>query len=129
MNDLMVKEVVQKYLTVTGMTLRAFADALTCGLSHDGDTGPSHATVINWRDGKTEPPTDLLTLILLRWRDWRFDFALECLATKRPEVWGENGGIWRVARELRRENVALTAELIGERVLTAELTEEIEAAD
>jgi len=88
--------VTQKYLEETGLALRGFADALMEKLIGDDDMTLSHQSVMNWRDGKMEPSTDLLTLILLSYCDWRFDFALACLGVKRPEVWGQDGGIWEI---------------------------------
>ncbi len=64
-----IKSIVQSYLN--GMTLKQFGDQF----------GVAHSTVINWRDGRTEPETDLL----LRFRnssDWRGAFAKECLRAK-----------------------------------------------
>lgn len=95
-----ISEITQRYLDKTGMTLRKFADELCQGLTLDQDVCVSHVTVINWRTGRTEPGTDFLTLVLMNHRDWRFDFALECLMAKHPEVWGPNGGIWQVAKLL-----------------------------
>lgn len=91
-----VKDIVGEYLEISQLTLRGFSDALVENLHGD----LSHATIINWRDGKSEPDTDFLCLVLMRYRDWRFDFALKCLAAKKPEVWGEGGGIWDVTRRL-----------------------------
>ena len=95
-NLLTCAQIVRNYLEATGLTLRGFAEALTEKLMGDDDTTLSHQSVMNWRDGKMEPSTDFLTLILLSYRDWRFDFALSCLGVKRPEVWGQDGGIWEI---------------------------------
>ena len=73
-----VKSIVADYLINNKMTVREFADALNT----------SHATVINWRNGATEPSTDFLTSIMLKHKDWRFDFAYQCLQEKSPDVWG-----------------------------------------
>lgn len=80
-----ISDIVRKYLR--RKTLREFAKELSEG------TGKklSHASVINWRDGKTIPATDLLCLLVLRHKDWRRDFALECLEKKYPTIWGEDG--------------------------------------
>ena len=79
----------------SGLTLRKFAQALTESLP---DFRISHATVYNWKSGKSEPDTDFLTLVASVYEDWRRAFALDVLAAKRPEVWGADGGI-RVALE------------------------------
>jgi hypothetical protein len=101
MNDNSIAWVVMKYLVHQGLTLRDFAAALSQDLG-DGFK-ITHPTVINWRDGKTLPETDFLALVAIRYRDWRRDFALECLALKKPEVWSEPGGFWELARERRGE--------------------------
>lgn len=127
MDTLSIHEIVQNYLNETRLTLRGFAEALMEKIVSDEEIITlSHAAVSAWAQGQSEPKTDLLTLILMRYKDWRFDFALACLAAKRPDVWGVGGGIWEVAHLLRLQNVALTDELIDEHTLTAELTEQLE---
>lgn len=71
-----VAEIVKKYSE--GMTLREFADAL--GVK-------SHATIINWRSGKTEPEFGLLVR-LVGLGDWRGEFAREVLKIKYPSMGG-----------------------------------------
>jgi hypothetical protein len=97
--EISTAKVVEKYLGQTHLTLRKFADELCQGLTDDDDVTLTHSTILNWREGRTVPGTDLLTLILLRHNDWRFNFALECLVTKRPEVWSADG-IWKLAAEM-----------------------------
>lgn len=92
-----VANVTLKYLDHTELSLRGFADALTAQL-RNGTL--SHNAVLRWRDGQSEPDTDFLCLCLIRYRDWRFDWALESLAAKRPEIWGPDGGIWTVAQHI-----------------------------
>lgn len=90
-----VQDVVIRYMERTGLTLRKFADALALQIREET---LSHSAVLRWRDGRSEPDTDFLCRCLLAYRDWRFDFALDCLAAKRPEIWGvPDGGIWPVA--------------------------------
>lgn len=65
------KSIVKSYLDMTGLTLKDFGVHF----------GVGHATVINWRDGKTAPETDLM----LRFRkrsDWTGAFAKEILHAK-----------------------------------------------
>jgi hypothetical protein len=95
--------IVNHYLDEQGLTLRAFADELNEKM---GEKNISHVSIANWREGRYEPSTDFLVLLILKYRDWRFDFALECLAAKDPEVWGTEGAIWKV----RRGNEAALAE-------------------
>jgi hypothetical protein len=97
--EISTSKVVEKYLDQTHLTLRKFADELRAGLAEDNDVSLTHSTVLNWRDGRTVPSTDFLTLVLIHHTDWRFAFALECLVTKRPEVWGADG-IWKLAEGL-----------------------------
>lgn len=78
-----ISEIVTEHLNESKLTLRAFAEKLTEGLSTDGLT---HATIINWRDGNTEPETDFLMRCVAAYSDWRLDFALACLQVKLPEV-------------------------------------------
>lgn len=93
-----IADVTLRYLETTGLPLRKFAQALAVGLR---DETLSHNAVLRWRDGLSEPGTDFLCLCLIRYRDWRFDFALECLGAKRPEVWGiPGGGLWPVAKRI-----------------------------
>lgn len=64
-----IQKIVLTYLY--GMTLKQFGEQI----------GVTHATVINWRDGNTEPETDLL-MRLKDSKDWTGAFAKECLAAK-----------------------------------------------
>lgn len=85
----MIKHIVKKY--IAGRTIRSFADSLSVN-----GTSISHATIINWRSGRTEPTTDYLVTLVTKTSDWRRDFALECLASKKPDVWGDKGSIWNI---------------------------------
>jgi hypothetical protein len=92
--------VILRYLDQTDLPLRKFAEALTVSIRNES---LSHVAVMRWRDGLSEPDTDFLTLCLVSYPspDWRFHFALDCLASKRPEIWAyPNGGIWPVAKYL-----------------------------
>ncbi len=96
-----VNMIVSKYLDLNNFSLREFAAALNERLT--ANSSVTHVSVANWRDGKFEPATDFLCLLVMRYRDWRFQFALECLAAKHPDVWGyPNGGIWLAGREIDR---------------------------
>ncbi len=63
--------IVNDYLNSTRFTLREFGEQL----------GVSHVTVLNWRDGKFVPETDLMVQFRNH-SDWRGAFAREILATK-----------------------------------------------
>lgn len=68
-----IQRIVWNYQGLTGLKLKRFGAAF----------GMSHATIINWRDGRTEPETDFL----IKFRDcpdWRGDFARECLRARHP---------------------------------------------
>ena len=99
-----ISEIVEMYQNKTGLTLRGFAEALNEKLVN---TSVTYSSVGYWKSGNVEPATDLLTLCVMRYRDWRFDFALACLAAKLPEVWGvPDGGVWAAAQELERRSKA-----------------------
>lgn len=68
----MISDIVLKYLE--GMTLREFADEL----------GVSHGTVINWRNGNTEPDADFLLKTYYGTNGWRKQFSKECLGSRYP---------------------------------------------
>jgi transcriptional regulator with XRE-family HTH domain len=70
-----IQDLVQKYLSEQQLTLREFADAV--GVS-------SHATVINWRDGRSEPEPGLL-IRLRKFSDWRGEFAEQVLRIMYPD--------------------------------------------
>lgn len=96
-----ISEITKKYLDKTGLSQRKFAARLVEGFYYE----LSHSAVNYWRSGHSIPQTDLLCYVLVSYKDWRFDFALESLGAKFPEVWGlDNGGIWKVARSLDHTN-------------------------
>lgn len=96
-----IRDIVEFYRNEQQLTLREFAAALSEQIIPTGGIPLSHPTIINWQSGRTEPPTDLLLLCLVRYRDWRFDWALRCLAIKRPEIWGPDGGLGPLVSALR----------------------------
>lgn len=90
-------QIVKKYLRERDLTLQAFAGQLTESLN----IGLSHPTIINWKNGKTAPETDLLLQCLTAYSDWRQAFAFECLRAKLPGVFGD-GEILRAYAELAK---------------------------
>jgi hypothetical protein len=91
-------DVVIRYLNQTNLPLRKFAEALAVGIR---DETLSHVAVMRWRDGASEPDTDFLTKCLTTYAppDWRFYFALDCLASKLPEIWGlPDGNLWPIVQ-------------------------------
>ena len=100
-----IREIMEQELEAHGNpSLRKFADWLMEGLSKEGDGTVSHATIINWKNGKP-PSTDLLEDLLSVYpvNDRRFQFALKMLAAKSPHVWGFGGVVWSLNRKLPRE--------------------------
>lgn len=92
-----VQDVVIRYLEKTGLPLRKFADSLAQNIR---DETLSHTAVLRWREGRSVPDTDFLLTCMLIYRDWRHDFALDCLAAKNPEFWGPHGGVWQAAKQI-----------------------------
>ena len=45
--------------------------------------------ISNWERGAQTPDYMFLVAVLMTYRDWRHDFALECLQVMRPEVWSD----------------------------------------
>lgn len=80
-----VAVVTAEYRKRLGMTYRSFAEALGEKLVN---ARVSHATVMNWEKGMTDPATDFLLICLVVYPrgDWRTQFAEACLAAKLPEV-------------------------------------------
>ena len=79
--------VASEYRKRRGMTYRAFAEALT---EHLVNTSISHASVMNWEKGMTEPSTDFLLTCLVVHNDWRAEWAIDCLCAKLPAVFDRN---------------------------------------
>ena len=77
------------------MTYRAFAEALN---EKQVNGSVSHATVMNWEKGMTEPDTDyLLRLMVIHpVGDWRRQFAIEVLQAKLPEVFERTNNGMRI---------------------------------
>ena len=84
-----------KYRREKDLTYRAFADALG---ERVGNTTISHASVINWEKGITEPSTDFLLrcLVIRPVEDWRHQYAIDCLCAKLPEVFERVNGSIRI---------------------------------
>lgn len=96
-----IKKVVEEELAAQGHpSLRKFADWLMESLSNEGHK-TSHATIIHWKNGKA-PATDFLEDLLAVYpvSDRRFQFALRILAIKSPHVWGADGVVWSLRRNL-----------------------------
>jgi len=97
-----IRAIIEQELKAQGKpSLRKFAEWLMQDLSKDGDGTVSHATIINWKNGKP-PSTDLLEDILSVYpvSDRRFQFALRMLAEKSPHMWGLGGVVWSLKSKL-----------------------------
>lgn len=93
-----VGDVVRNYKAES--SLREFAERLNQGLPDDKRI--TYASIGYWINQQGNPSTDYLINLLLHTRDWRFDFALECLCAIRPDVWGRpDGKMWRLAKQMR----------------------------
>ena len=98
MDRLQVKDVVQEYQTVHGLTLRGFATVLTESVKVE----LTHVAIALWKSGKTEPGTDMLLVCLIAYEDWRRQFAWDMLRAKLPEVFGD-GELFRAIGTLTEE--------------------------
>jgi len=78
-----VQAVVRQYMTATGLRQDKFAEALNECLAK---TNISRVSVSNWLNGRYEPETDFLLVLLCIYGDWRMRFAVDCLIAKLPEV-------------------------------------------
>lgn len=97
-----IKTIIEEELEAQAQpSLRKFAAWLMQGLSKDGDMTISHNTIVNWQNGKP-PATDFLEDLISVYpaSDRRFLFALRMLAAKSPHVWGTDGVVWKLKREL-----------------------------
>ncbi len=88
-----VQAVVRKYMDASQLTQDRFAEALNESLIN---TNVSRVSVSHWRNGKYEPETDLLLILLCVYNDWRMRFAVDCLTAKLPEVF--ESGIVKLPR-------------------------------
>lgn len=78
-----VQSIVRQYMEAGGMTQEKFAEKLNESLIN---TNVSRASVSHWLNGKYEPETDLLLVLLCVYEDWRMRFAVDALMAKLPEV-------------------------------------------
>jgi len=93
LKDKPVQGVVRRYMETGAMTQEKFADALNESLIN---TNVTRVSVSNWLNGKYEPKTDLLLVLLCVYGDWRMRFAVDALMAKLPEVF--ESGIVKLPR-------------------------------
>lgn len=118
-----VAEITRSYLT--NLHLNAVQFAMFLGAAVETET-VTVETVCGWLLGASQPSKAMLILLAMRSRDWRFDWAIACLSVLDPS-WVTGDGLTELVMAMRLENAALREELISERVLTAELVEQLEA--
>jgi hypothetical protein len=90
-----IQYIIREYRTQRFLSLRGFAEALSGGTNGD----ISHQAIKNWEDGVHEPDFQFLVTMALTNRDWRGDFAFDCLAAMRPEFYEPMTNIGREAIE------------------------------
>ena len=78
-------EVVRAYRTARSLSLRGFADAVNQDLIN---TGVSHTLVSRWEQERNyyEPDLRLLFECIATYRDWRAEWAVECLRSMFPDL-------------------------------------------
>ena len=92
-----VQEITQKFIEQASLTQEKFAEALNASLRN---TGVSRVSVSNWLNGKHEPETDFLLMVMMVYSDWRMEWAIRCLCAKLPEVFDvdEQGALTTLKR-------------------------------
>ena len=81
-----ISEVIQSHRSSQKLTQQEFADILTEKLPGISLTKQA---IHNWESGKQSPGYLFLISIFMAYGDWRCDFARECLAVLKPELWAE----------------------------------------
>lgn len=89
-----IQTIVINYRKSRKLSLRAFASALV-----EKTTGESitHQSIKNWEDGTATPNYGFLMMLAMRCRDWRGDFAFDCLAARNPAIYEPISEIGRQA--------------------------------
>lgn len=82
----MISEIVRKIRKYQGITQESFALAICEEIPGINLTKQA---ISNWERGSQTPDYMFLVSMTLAYKDWRFDFALECLRILRPAVWGD----------------------------------------
>lgn len=86
-------EVTKAYRTARGLSLRAFADEINKNLVN---TNVTYATVSRWEQERNyyEPDLRLLFECIATYRDWRSNWAKDCLASMFPDLF--KSGVVRI---------------------------------
>jgi len=83
-------EIVKRYRMNQQLSLRKFA----AQLGEELKNGVSHQTIKDWEDGEYAGHVYFFLAVAMRYKDWRRDFAFECLSVIYPEFdqyAGDNG--------------------------------------
>ncbi len=80
-----IQKVVSSYRKQSGLSLRNFAQELSAGLKEEDRI--TYETIRNWERGIYNPNFGLLMTLVMTTRDWRSDFAFDCLSAIRPEIY------------------------------------------
>lgn len=83
----MISKIVSKYRNERKKSQDAFAQSL-CEKLPGVDL--TRQAISNWERGSQTPDYMFLIAVLMTYRDWRHDFACECLKVLRPAVWGDS---------------------------------------
>lgn len=87
-----IQAIITQYREAKHLSLRAFAAALVENIPGESLT---YMAVKNWEDGKYAPQYSFLITLAIKCRDWRGDFALDCLAALKPSLYAPAGPIGR----------------------------------
>lgn len=82
----MISNLVKKYRKQKEKTQEEFAQSL-CERLPGVDL--TKQAISNWERGSQTPDYMFLIAVLMTYRDWRHDFAFECLQVLRPAVWAD----------------------------------------
>lgn len=81
-----IDQIIQKYRNQQNLSQQELADALTEALP---GVSLTRQAVHNWESGRQAPGYLFLVSVFMAYGDWRCDFARECLAVLKPELWAE----------------------------------------
>lgn len=76
-------QIVKAYRTSQRLSLRKFADEINQRLVN---TDVTYGTVNRWEDGDYEPDMRLLFECVATYRDWRAEFAVDCMKAMWPDL-------------------------------------------
>ena len=82
----MISKVIKKYRNQQSITQEGFANRLCEGIP---GVDLTKQAISNWERDAQTPDYMFMISVLMSYRDWRHDFALECLQVMRPEVWAD----------------------------------------